>query len=693
MAPEQVEGKEADARTDIHAFGAVLYEMLTGKRAFEGKSAASVMAAVLDLQPPAMSSLRPLTPPALDHVVSRCLEKDPDERWQTASDVMRELKWITESPRAGATMGATVGHPKRERVAWGLVGVAGLAIVALSIPAMLHLRERPVLDPELRLELTTPATTEPLHFAISPDGRRLVFVASGDGGPRLWQRPLDGVTAVPLEGTEGAEYPFWSPDSRAIGFFAAGKLKRMDFSGGPPQLVADAPTGRGGAWSRDGMILFAPTNASGLVRVPASGGEPQPVTTLDSPRHGSHRFPQFLPDGRRFLFFAQGGSQQGIYLGSLDGKATKRLTSANVPGTYVEPGALLFLQQNTLVVRSLDVAAGALTGDPVTVAERVGNDAGINLSGFSVSATGRLAYRTEGSERRQLTWFDRTGKLVDVAGEPDANALVSSMLSPDGKRIGVTRTVQGNQDVWVRDDSRGGMTRLTSHQAIDNMPIWSPDGTRIAFSSNRDDTFDLFIKSSSGTGAEVPVLASRFSKIPTDWSLDGRFLLYQTADPKTGWDLVALPMMGDRKPIVVVSTPFDERQGQFSPDGRWVVYQSNESGRFEIYVQPFPDPGGRWRVSTTGGTDPRWQADGKELFFLAPDRKLMTVPVRASASTFEYGSPTPLFQTRAVAGGQASLTAQYAVSRDGRFLINVPDDTSTVAPITLVLNWNPGIKP
>jgi eukaryotic-like serine/threonine-protein kinase len=693
MAPEQLEGKDADARTDIFALGGVLYEMVTGKKAFEGKSHASLIGAILKDEPPPISQVQPLAPPLLDRVVKKCLAKDPDDRWQTARDLTGELKWIAETPSPVALATPAARRESRERIAWTLLVMAGVTIVALSIPAMLHLRERPVAHPEVRLELTTPATRQPLHFAISPDGRRLVFVASGDGGQRLWQRPLDAVTALPLEGTEGAEYPFWSPDSRAIGFFSAGKLKRLDITGGAPQIMADAPNGRGGAWNRDGTILFAPTNASELLRVSASGGEPLPVTKLD-PRQGSHRFPQFLPDGRRFLFFAQGNPEgQGIYLGSLDGTDTTRLTSAEVAGAYAEPGALVFLQQNALVVRSLDVAAGMLTGDPVTVADRVSYDAAFNMGGFSVSAMGRLAYRAGGSERRQLTWFDRTGKRVGAAGEPDTNGIENPALSPDDRRIAVARTVQSNQDIWVIDVLRGGATRFTFDPAVEPYGVWSPDGTRIAFQSNRNGNRDLFLKSSSGAGAEELAFASPFTKIPTDWSFDGRFLLYQHGDPKTGWDLAALPMAGDRKPIVVVSAPFEERGGQFSPDGRWVAYQSNESGRFEIYVQPFPGPGGKWPVSTAGGTDPRWRKDGKELFYLAPGAKLMAVPVRASDSTFDAGSPAVLFQARTVVGGYANLSPQYAVSRDGRFLFNAPDDTSTTAPITMVLNWNPGVEP
>jgi hypothetical protein len=460
MSPEQVRGLAADHRSDIFAFGAILHEMLSGQRAFRGDTAADTMSAILAKDPPDLPVVDRHISPALERIVDRCLEKSPTVRFQSAGDLAFALEGLSSQSEAAAStpvIARRKGLLGNARVAWTLLATAGLTIGALSIPATLHLRERPVANPEVRLELTTPATRQPLHFAISPDGRHLVFAASGEGGQRLWQRPLDAVTALLLDGTEGAEYPFWSPDSRAIGFFASGKLKRMDIAGGPPQIVADAPNGRGGAWNRDGTILFAPGNASALMRVPTSGGEPQPVTKVDPPRQAGHRLPQFLPDGRRFLFFAQGNSEgQGIYIGSLDSADTKRLTSAEASGAYTEPGVLVFMQQNALVVRSFDLAGGMLTGDPVTIAERVSYDAGFNLAGFSVSAVGRLAYRAGGSERRQLTWFDRTGKMTGVAGEPDTNNLVTNALSPDGRRIVVSRTVQSNVDVWVIDVLRVG---------------------------------------------------------------------------------------------------------------------------------------------------------------------------------------------------------------------------------------------
>jgi len=693
MAPEQLEGQDADPRTDIFAFGGVLYEMVTGTKAFNGRSHASLISAILKDEPPPISHVRPLAPPVLDRVVKKCLAKDPEARWHSAHDLHDELTWIAEAPSQVAL--ATPAAPARHaRLAWTLVAVTGLVGVALSIPAFMYLRERPANAPEMRLEINTPATSQPLHFALSPDGSRLVFVASANGVQQLWVRSLATTAAQPLAGTDGAEYPFWSPDNRSIGFFAAGKLKRIDLAGGPPQIVADAASGRGGAWSDDGTILFAPTPASPLFRVPAAGGQPVAVTRLDLPRQGSHRLPQFLPDKRHFLFFSQGNpAAQGIYLGSLDDNVVTRLTPADTAGAYAEPGLLVFLQQSTLVSRTLNLGSGTLTGDSVAIAEGVSDDGAFNLGGFSTSMVGRIAYRSGGALRRQLTWLDRTGKTSGVIGEVDASALIGPELSSDGRHVAVIRTVQGNTDIWQLDALRSGATRVTFDASTDQWGIFSPDGGRIAFSSFRNGIADLFVKTTSGTGSDEPILQSADTKSPVDWSPDGRFVLFMTTDPRTGWDLWAVPMTGDHKPFAVANTPFDERGGQFSPDGRWVAYQSNESGRFEIYVQPFPVAGGKSQVSTAGGIDPRWRRDGREIFFMAPDDTLMAAPIRTTGSSFEAGSAVGLFHVRRVTGGMANFKQQYAVSRDGRFLFNVPVDDPSAVPITLILNWKPALTP
>jgi Tol biopolymer transport system component len=565
--------------------------------------------------------------------------------------------------------------------------------VALAIPAARYLRETS--PPEMRLQIVTPPTKSPYQFALSPDGRHIVFLASGDGPQRLWLQPLDKIEARPMSGTDGADFPFWSADSRSIGFFASGKLYRIDIAGGPPQPLTNtsATTARGGAWNMDGTILFAPMPNGPLSRIAASGGEPVVVTRLDPPRQLGHRFPQFLPDGRHFIFYATGNPEaSGIYLGSLDGGDPKRLTAADTAGTYLKPDRIVFVHHGALVARRLDLGHGELTGDLVTLADRVGID--VYRGGFSVSTDGRVAYRVGGrAERRQLTWLDRTGKAVGVAGEPEATNLLFPELSPDGRRVAMVRTVENNQAVWLMDLVRGGFTRFTSDVAADFAPLWSPpDGAWIAFSSNRTGTNNLYLKPSNSNlaGPEELLRETQNNKLPQDWSKDGRFLLYVEFGLKMTRDLWALEMTGkERKPRVVVNTQFEERMGQFSPDGRWVAYETNESGQFEIVVQPFPEPSDKWPVSTSGGNQPRWRADGKEIYFIAPDGMLMGVPITTHGSTFQAGAPMALFPTRIPAGGGAGLKHQYAVSRDGRFLINQTVEQSTIAPITLILNWKP----
>src|SRR5262249_15121549 len=389
------------------------------------------------------------------------------------------------------------------------------------------------------------------------------------------------------------------------------KLYRVEIAGEPPQALVSAPNARGGAWNADGTILFAPGVNSPLWRVRASGGDPGAITRLDPPRPTSHPFPHFLAHWRHLLFYAQGSSEaSGIYLGSLDGGELKRLTAADTAGVYWTTDQVIFVRQGALMARRLEVARAELTGLPVTLADPVAYDGAYNLGGFSVSSDARLAYRA-GGERRPLTWFDRTGKTIGVAGEADPNYNVYPELSPDGRRVAVLRTVQDNQDVWLMDLVRGGLTRFTFDAAVDNTPLWSPDGAWIAFSSNRRGVFDLYLKPSSGAGADELLLETPNNKQPQDWSRDGRFLLYFENDPKTLRDLWALEMTGkDHKPRLVVNTPFEERIAQFSPDGNWVAYDTDESRRFEIVVQPFPEPSGKWQVSTSGGIEPRWRADG-----------------------------------------------------------------------------------
>ena len=682
MSPEQVRGKAVDKQTDIWAFGCLMYELLTGKHAFHRETLTDTIAAVLERDPD-WQALPPATPAAVRDLLRRCLQKDKDRRLRDIGDARIEIEEKLCAAPAVALPDAS--HTRSPWLAWIVAAIATLAFVSTLV---LYFRQGPVAEPaEMRLEIATPSTAFPLDFALSPDGRYIVFVASGDGPQRLWLRALDKTESQPMAGTEGASFPFWSADSRSIGFFATGKLKRIDIAGGPPQALANTSLTISGAWNADGTILFNTTGFAGpLSRVSATGGDPVVVTRLAAGQ-ASHRFPRFLPDGRYFLFWAIGSPEaSGIYLGSLDGGEPKRLTAADSYGAYFASGMIVFIRQTTLMAQHFDLKRGELTGDPVRLADPVSLATGIG--GFSVSVNKQLAYRFAG-RFGQLRWYDRTGKVVGVAGDLDPNAGLYPALSPDGGRVILQRTVQANSDLWLMDLIRGGMTRLTFDPSLDSTPLWSPDGTRMAYVSNRKSVFNLYWKPSSGAGAEDLLLETPNNKFTNDWSKDGRFLLYTGLDPKTGRDLWVLPITGnDRKPIMFVKTPFEETNGQFSPDGRWVAYETDESGQFQIVVQPFPVPNAKWQVSTGGGTQPRWRADGKELYFIAPDEKLMAVPVTATDVTFAAGIPAPLFSAPLVRGGGANRQ-EYAVSRDGRFLLNQPAEPSTTPPITRILNWNP----
>ena len=692
MAPEQLEGKEADARTDIFAFGAVLYEMATGQKAFSGKSQASLIAAILDSEPPPISTVQPMTPPALDRVVKTCLAKDPDDRWQTAHDVMLQLKWITEGgSQAGVPAPLVARRQSRERLAWAVAAVFAVATVALSVAIWQRPRTtaRPVRTSVLPPEKTT------YHFtgdgagpvAVSPDGLQLAFVATDSSGKSLlWARPLDAPVSRALAGTDGATYPFWSPDSRYIGFFADGKLKKIEASGGPALALCEAPDARGGTWNRDGVILFERHFREPLFRVAATGGEVTQVTKFDeSRRETTHRWPSFLPDGNHFLYLAGSHSVgteselHAIYLGSLDGKARRLLVNTRSKPLYAA-GHLLFVRQKTLMAQPFDAQSGKLSGDAFPVAENVQEDPGFFTAVFSVSEGGILAYQEGGGNagRYQPAWFDRSGKQLESVGSPGNT--YTPRLSHDNRRIGFGLGDPG--DIWLEDLARHVSTRLTFDPADDSDSIWSPDDTRIVFSSQRSGAGDLYQKAASGTGSDELLFSSKNLKIPTDISPDGRYVLFFDLNPKTKWDLMVLSLP-DRKVTPFLQTEFDETLGMFSPDGHWVAYMSNESGRFEIYVQPFPGPGGKWQVSTAGGTAPVWRRDGKELFYLTPDRKVMALRVKTGV-TFEAEVAKPLFEAHI----RNDPDRQYDVSNDGqRFLINAPLGEETSPPITLVQSW------
>ena len=693
MAPEQLEGQEADARTDIFAFGAVLYEMATGHRAFQGKNKTSLIAAIVSSTPPPVSQVVPLTPPALDHVIRKCLAKDPDDRWQSIHDVADQLGWIAEAgSRAGEPAPVLARRKTRLRAAWALHLVTALVAVAATLGVVRLERPAPRV---VRSSLLPPekARFDPISgaIALSPDGHRIAFVAQSDEGKRmLWVRPLDALAAQPLAGTEDATFPFWSPDSRFLGFFSSGKLRRIDASGGPVQTLCDAATGRGGAWNADGTILFTPSTTDSIYRVPSAGGVAVQVTELNE-EETSHRFPEFLPDGVHFLFLIEAAEKAddpesgfALWVGSLDAKERKRLVATPASARYSRSGHVLFLRDRTLVAQQLDPGALELRGEAVPVAENLSRTPRWETT-FSVSGTGLLAFQAgAGLELSQLALLDRDGKQLGIVGKPADYA--GPVLSHDGTRVAAAiidpRTLQ--QDLWVMDIERGTSTRLTFDTADEFSPLWSPDDRFIYFSSRRQGKGDVYRRSSSGTGTDELVLADPDQSLLTSLDADGGLgaVMVQNQAKKTGWDILLLNME-DRQASVFLQTPFNELSPVLSRDGRWIAYFSNESGRAEVYVQRLDGEGGKWQISTDGGSRPRWARDDREIVFVAPDFRLMIVDVEL-APQFRASVPRLLLDP----GMRQILGTQYDFSRDGsRLLVNRPLEQSTVLPVTLVQNW------
>ncbi len=692
MAPEQLEGRDADARTDIFAFGAVLYEMVTGQKAFSGSSQASLISSILRDEPKPISQVHPTSPQALDRIVRTCLAKDPEERWQSASDLKRELRWIGESSQSGAA--AATGVVPRSRASrawlpWGLA-LASLA-AALALAFVLHRRSavRPsavhsfLLPPEkTAFELTGDESAPP---ALSPDGARVVFGASG----KLWVQSVStGVTsALPL--TEHALFPFWSPDSRSIGFFAGGKLKTIEAAGGPVQVLCDAPTPRGGSWGRAGVIVFAPDFRGGLSRIPAGGGAPAAVTTLDAARHTTHRWPWFLPDGKRFLFLAANhansrSQDSGIYVGSLDAGPARRLM-ASYGSVQTVPGWVLSVRDNSLITTPFDEDRAAVSPPGVSVANDVNFDSGVWRGVFTVSRTGLLAYQVarEGTGG-QLTWLDMSGHAAGTIGE--RNESYALRLSPDGRRASV---IQGdpNNDIWIYELERGVRTRLTTDAGVLPSPIWSPDGSEILFVSGvaieMKPEYVVARLPSFGAGEKKVVLRSPARMETTDWSRDGKYLLFDRGNIGAT-DIWAVALAQPDKPFPLVQTPFLDTTGMFSPDGRWVAYVSMQTGSWEVFVTAFPAGGAPYQVSGSGGRLPQWGPDGKTLYFIA-ENELMAAEVDGSGPRFEIRAPKPVFPLPLFIGPR--LASAYAITPDGkRLLANAAGDVS--APrVALVANW------
>ena len=688
MSPEQVEGKEVDARSDIFSLGAVLYEMLTGQRAFPGKSQLSVATAILEKEPEPISAVKPLTPPTLDHAIRRCLAKDPEERWQTARDVVLELRWVAEGK--GQTAGATLSPEKtafRERAAWLIAGALALALIALAI------WWRNSMPPRETMYFQAPLPFPAQDIAVAPNGHSVAIVAYLESARKnaLWIYELGSQTARGLADTEGASYPFWSADGRFLAFFADGKLKKLDVSGGPVQTICDSPSGRGGTWNKDGVIVFSPDAAlpTHLYRVPSSGGTPKQISTPD-PNRGeqSHRWPMFLPDGRHYLYMAANFSGQkgvdAIFVGSLDSSEKRFLVEASANAAYAAPGYLLFYRDKSLLAQPFDQRHFALTGEPTTILTDIEYRPQVKRAVFGIADNGVLAQSGSGVALSQLVWFDRKGTQLGTVGRPDVHGNVS--VAPNGKSVAVNTLdmTSQNTDIWTYDLQRGSPKRLTFIPGNSADPIWSPDGGRLVFGSTRAPSLlaDLYMKNSDGTQEEKNVVHSDAFKWPNDWSKDGKYILY------TGDRDLWFATQPDLKSSLFLKAPSVARNGQFSPDGKWVAYASNETGKWEIYVTSFPDAKGRWQVSSGGGEQPRWRGDGRELFYLSSDSRMMAVPVM-TGTNFDAGTPVALFQAAPRQPIPATDLFAYDVSRDGqRFLILTQVKQAETAPMSVVLNWD-----
>ncbi len=690
MSPEQLESSEVDERTDIFALGSVLYEMATGKKAFTGKSQASLISAILKDDPPPVSQVQPLTPAALDHVVKKCLAKDPEERWQNAYDVASELKWVAEASSQSIKAPAVPRHKNRERF-WMALSAA-LLILAIAF-VFLYARRTQVTDaPLVRFTIPPPKdSTFQGTIAVSPDGKKLAFVATDPSGRFLWVRPLDSTESQRLPDTEDASFPFWSPDSRFIAYFAHGKMRKIDTSGGTSQFICDAPDARGGSWGSTGTILFTPSATAGLFRVSAEGGAVEQQTAKSGL---SVRWPAFLPDGRHFLYASRASEPEtGVFSSSLDSKKSVRLLPIISRVAYAPPGYLVYIDQGNLMCRRFEASRVEFQGDAVPIAPQPWLDFLIfGSSGFSLSENGVLAYREGGNQFGQFTWYDRAGNKLGTVGPP--LRATEPYFSPDQNRVLFYQweNVVGLGDEWLLDLSSGRLSRFTFDPSDDNTSAWSRDGSRIVWSSIRSGWYEMYQKLANGAGADEPLLVTRTTKFPDDFSPDGKYLMYEEYTP-TSADLWVLPLTGDKKPFPYLQTSANEVHGRFSPDGKWIVYSSDESGKTEIYVQSFPaTSGGKWQVSTAGGDQPQWRNDGKELFYVAPDQSLVSVEVRSSESGFSPGTPKALFRA-SIHTGITTTRNDYLVAADGqRFLINTPLEDTAKLPVTVVLNWTNLLK-
>ena len=696
MAPEQIEGKEADVRSDIFAFGAVLYEMATGKRPFQGKSQISLASAILEHDPAPISSVKPLTPPAFQHVVATCLQKNPDDRFQTAHDIKLQLQWIaSDKSSPAAATAAPVLAPARRPLAWAFSIIAGILLGAMA-GFFLH---RPAPAPSIRTIISPPDKT---HInltgdnagppVLSPDGSAIAFAATdAESKSAIWVRPTNSLEAHQLRDTEGAIFPFWSFDSRSIAFFADGKLKAVEVSGGTAQVIADAPYGRGGAWGADGNIVYSPATQDRLYRINVNGGTPTPFTTLDHAQHTSHRWPFFLPDGKHFLYQAinHDASKSGndtTYYASVDGSVNKPLVKCKSNAIYAD-GYLLFARNEQLLAQPFNPSTGTLTSEPQTLAKDVANDPTTWHMDASASNGGLLIYGTGGGDygSLQFLWMDRARKKLSSIVEGLAGVEAAS-LSPQGDRLAL-QINNGVSDTWVLDLTRGTRTRLTFGPIYNNAPQWSPDGNWIVYTSKRNGRFQLIRKPSDGGGAEEELLNDDQLLFPNDWSRDGKYILYSRGLPGTQ-DIWALPLERDRKPFQVVpSTPNTMRTYPvLSPDGRWLAYLSNESGSMQVYVVAFKGGHGKWQVSSNGGYYPVWSHDGKELFYSFSGNSIYSVPIKEVADALQFGA------SQTLVSGWSAPDPWFHVSADGKKILLYRVSQQVSDSVTVVTNFTSALK-
>jgi serine/threonine protein kinase/Tol biopolymer transport system component len=694
MSPEQVRSKPADRRSDVWAYGCVLYEMLTARRAFDGEDVADTLGAVTRLEPD-WSALPANIPASLRVLLRRCLTKDSRRRLADVADARLEIE-DTLAGLSSSTPAAVA--PVASSWLQSRLAVAVTASVAvLSLSSVVWLASRPVRPlPETHLEIGTPPTTDPTSFAVSPDGRRIVFAATRtEARSELWLRSLDDGEVRPLEGTRDGGAPFWSPDGRSIGFFAGGKLHVIDIATGAARVVADAPGALGGTWNADGVVLYPRSGVGGLVRMRVEGGPVEVVTKIEPGER--HSYPHFLPDGRTFLYYSSGAPElRGVYAARLGELRGRRILDVETPATFVPPTHVLFMRQGRLWAQEMDTASLSLVREPFPVGHKNSRDLDVlNVVGVSASRSGTLAYRRAPSDagQRQLVWVDRTGTKIETVDASIAGTSIA--LAPDGRQMAASRG-RGNVDIWLSDLVRGVSSRFTSSSTVDSHPTWSPDGTRLVYQRFFTETGagDIYQRQVNEAGPEEPLLVDGRGKIPTGFSPDGGFLLFKVG--QTGgkteykWDIWALPLTGDRKPFPVVSTTADERDAEFSPNGRWIIYQSDESGQFEVYLRPFMAPGNQVQVSVSGGAQPRWHPNGREIFYIALDGRLTAVAVRwKPTGPPELGKPEPLFLANSGPVVQAISRPTYVVSPDGRFLMTTLVDAVITAPIEMILNFNP----